>query len=125
MRREYKIMIPNEFVKDPAKKEIVGNVMAFDQESQSCLMRFRRDILTPLTDRASEALAELDACLTQRESPSTVHLTPDLLPTGTIIMMDNYRWLHARNNINDPSRHLRRLRWDAIPFPFNDTTIDY
>lgn len=123
MRREYSIKIPKEFVKDPAKQAIVGNLMAFDQESQSCMMRFRRDILTPLTERASEALEELDACLAQKEATSTVHLTSAAFPTGTIILIDNRRWLHARNNINDPKRHLRRLRWDAVPFPSNDLKI--
>ena len=129
MRREYSISIPKEFVKDPAKQQIVGNLMAIDQESQSCMIRFRRDLLTPLTERASKALEELDACLqttgaaAQSESPSTVHLTAADFPTGTIIIMDNRRWLHARNQINDPKRHLRRLRWDAIPFPSNSETI--
>jgi alpha-ketoglutarate-dependent taurine dioxygenase len=125
MRREYSIRIPREFVKDPTKEEIVGNLMAIDQESQSCMIRFRRDLLSPLTERASKALEELDACfqttgaVAQSESPSIVHLTAADFPTGTIIIMDNRRWLHARNQINDPERHLRRLRWDAIPFPSN------
>jgi alpha-ketoglutarate-dependent taurine dioxygenase len=129
MRREYSIRIPKEFVKDPTKLEIIGNVMAIDQESQSCMMRFRRDLLSPLTERASKALEELDACFqstgatAQSEWPSTVHLTAADFPTGTIIIMDNRRWLHARNQINDPKRHLRRLRWDAIPFPSNSEII--
>ena len=122
-RLEYSINIPREFVKDPAKQQIIGNLMAIDPETQFCMMRFRRDILTPLTETASKALEELDACLqttgvaAQSESPSTVHLTSADFPTGTIIVMDNRRWLHARNEIKDPKRHLRRLRWDAIPFP--------
>ncbi|KAI1185724.1 hypothetical protein F5B17DRAFT_445485 [Nemania serpens] len=125
MRPEYGINIPKEFIKNPAKQQIVGNLMAIDQESQYCMMRFRRDLLTPLTERAAVALKELDTCLqttgtvARSESTSTVHLTSADLPTGTIIVMDNRRWLHARNNINDPERHLRRLRWDAIPFPSN------
>ncbi|KAI1163018.1 hypothetical protein F5B18DRAFT_672720 [Nemania serpens] len=129
MRPEYSINIPKEFVKDPKKQQIVGNLMAIDEESQHCMMRFRRDILTPLTERAAKALEEIDTCLQttgavpQSESESTVHLTSADLPTGTIIMMDNRRWLHARNNINDPKRHLRRLRWDAIPFPSNGERI--
>ncbi|KAI0545202.1 hypothetical protein F4679DRAFT_576311 [Xylaria curta] len=124
MRKEYGINIPKEFVKNSAKGQIVGNLMAIDPESQSCLMRFRRDILTPLTPSASDALEELDACLRAPESAaesklamSTVHLTSSDFPSGTIIMMDNRRWLHARNDIKDPKRHLRRLRWDAVPFP--------
>ena len=129
MRQEYGIRIPKEFVKDPAKQQITGNLMAIDEESQSCMIRFRRDLLTPLTERASKALEELDACFqttgaaAQSDSPSTVHLTAAEFPAATIIMMDNRRWLHARNEINDPKRHLRRIRWDALPFPSNAETI--
>jgi alpha-ketoglutarate-dependent taurine dioxygenase len=125
MRPEYRIKIPKEFVKDPAKQHIVGNLMAVDSESQYCMMRFRRDIITPLTESAAKALGELDAFLqdagaaAESKSPSAVHLTAAEFPMGTIIMMDNRRWLHARDNIKDPERHLRRLRWDAIPFPSN------
>ncbi|KAJ6184689.1 hypothetical protein N7519_005990 [Penicillium mononematosum] len=123
MRLEYSIDTPREFCKDPTKQHIIGNLMAIDPETQSCMMRFRRDIVKPLTERASKALKELDACLqttgrtAESESPSTVHLNSADLPTGTIIIMDNRRWLHARNDVKDPKRHLRRLRWDAIPFP--------
>ncbi|ETS74355.1 hypothetical protein PFICI_14221 [Pestalotiopsis fici W106-1] len=130
MRQEFGIKIPKEFIKDPAKQQIVGNLMAIDPESQSCMMRFRRDLVIPMTKSASDALEELDACLkranatAQAESQSIVHLTPSRLPTGTIIMMDNRRWLHSRNNINDPKRHLRRLRWDAISFPDSGKTME-
>ncbi|KAI1113583.1 hypothetical protein F5Y14DRAFT_462352 [Nemania sp. NC0429] len=119
MRSEYSISTPREFVKDPAKRRIVGNLMATDEERKHCVMRYRRDILTPLTERSAEALEELDTYLqaTGAESPSTVHFTSADLPTGTVVIMDNRRWLHARTRINDSQRHLRRLRWHAIPFP--------
>ncbi|KAI1756419.1 hypothetical protein F4782DRAFT_550231 [Xylaria castorea] len=110
MRREYSIEIPLEFIKDPTKQRIVGSVMATDQDGQPSMMRFRRDILTPLTERASGALRELDMSLEdpKTQSQSMVHLISKDIPTGSIILMDNRRWLHARNNINDPNRHLRR-----------------
>ncbi|KAI0474460.1 hypothetical protein F4859DRAFT_95041 [Xylaria cf. heliscus] len=119
MRREYSIKIPLEFIKDPTKQQIVGSLMSSNQDGQHSMMRFRRDILTPLTERASSALQELDMSLENAEtqSQSTVHLTSGDIPAGSIILMDNRRWLHARNNINDPKRHLRRVRWDAVPFP--------
>jgi alpha-ketoglutarate-dependent taurine dioxygenase len=129
MRREYGIKIPKEFVKDSAKQQIVGNLMAIDPESKSCMMRFRRDLVTPLTKRASDALEELDTCLkranatTRPGSQSIMHLTSAGLPMGSIIMMNNRRWLHSRNKINDPKRHLRRLRWDAASFPHVGRTI--
>ncbi|KAI0455933.1 hypothetical protein F5B21DRAFT_523155 [Xylaria acuta] len=119
MRREYSIKIPLEFIKDPTKQRIVGSLMATDQDGRPNTMRFRRDILTPLTERASSALRELDMSLEHPETQaqSTVHLTSRDIPAGSIILMDNRRWLHARNTINDPKRHLRRVRWDAVPFP--------
>ncbi|KAI8948463.1 hypothetical protein F4801DRAFT_556985 [Xylaria longipes] len=119
MRQEYSIKIPLEFIKDTMQQRIVGSLMAIDQDGQPSMMRFRRDILTPLTEKASSALRELDISLEQArtQSQSTVHLTSSDIPAGSIILMDNRRWLHARNNINDPQRHLRRVRWDAVPFP--------
>ncbi|KAJ2992669.1 hypothetical protein NUW58_g2089 [Xylaria curta] len=119
MRQEYNITIPLEFIKEPTKQNIVGSILAADQEGQPGIMRYRRDILTPLTERASKALQELDMSLerTEAQSRSRVDLAAEDIPAGSIILMNNHRWLHARNNINDPKRHLRRVRWDAVPFP--------
>ncbi|KAK7428404.1 hypothetical protein QQZ08_005023 [Neonectria magnoliae] len=118
VRPEYRITIPPEFIKDPARRHIQGSLLVADTDSQSSMMRFRGDILTPLSDRASTALDELKQALqsVEAQSHSTVHLTADDLPARSIILVDNRRWLHARNDIKDPERHLRRVRWDAIPF---------
>lgn len=125
MRQDYSISVPLEFVKEPAKKGIVGSVLTAGRDDvQPCLMRFRRDIIEPMTERASRALQELDASLRDAEAQaqSTLHLTSTDLPAGSIILVDNRRWLHARNTIKDPERHLRRVRWDAIPF--DDTPVE-
>ncbi|KAI0185749.1 hypothetical protein EV127DRAFT_372515 [Xylaria flabelliformis] len=116
MRREYSIKVPLEFKKN--QSNIVGSLMATDQDGRPSMMRFRRDIVTPLTERASSALRDLDMFLEDLEtqSQSTMHLVAKDIPAGSIVIMDNRRWLHARNNINDPKRHLRRVRWDAVPF---------
>ncbi|GFP57618.1 hypothetical protein ACSS6W_010036 [Trichoderma asperelloides] len=118
MRREYSITIPPEFIKDPRKRSIVGSLMSADEQGQPSMLRFRRDLVTALTERASRALHELDAAVqdAKAQSQSTVHLTAKDFPAGTIILMDNRRWLHARHSIKDPKRHLRRVRWDAVPF---------
>ncbi|KAI1745112.1 hypothetical protein F4680DRAFT_404334 [Xylaria scruposa] len=117
MRREYSIKVPLEFKK--SQSSIVGSLMATDQDGRPSMMRFRRDIVTPLTERASSALQDLDTVLEHAEtqSQSTMHLVSKDIPAGSIVLLDNRRWLHARNNINDPKRHLRRVRWDAVPFP--------
>ena len=118
MRPEFNIRIPLEFIKDPEKRSTVGSVMATGEGVPSSVMRFRRDLLTPLTERASKALHEFDMALQGAESQPhmTLHFTSRDLPAGSVILMDNRRWLHARNDIKDPERHLRRVRWDAIPF---------
>ncbi|KAL7893916.1 hypothetical protein HDV63DRAFT_384531 [Trichoderma sp. SZMC 28014] len=117
-RPEYLIRTPPEFEKSPRQQHIVGSIMAADAKNQTNMMRFREDILTPLSDRASAALDELKHAVKSAEarSHSALHLTPKALPARSIILIDNRRWLHARNHITDPERHLRRVRWDAVPF---------
>ncbi|KAH6647205.1 hypothetical protein BKA67DRAFT_595270 [Truncatella angustata] len=124
MQQDYRFLVPPEFTKEPAKKEIVGSVLASRREFQPYMMRFRRDIIKPLTERASKALQELDMSLSDDKAKeySTLYLRSTDLPAGSIILVDNRRWLHARSNIKDPERHLRRVRWDAIPF--NDAHLE-
>ncbi|KAM5343714.1 hypothetical protein ACJ41O_012251 [Fusarium nematophilum] len=118
MAPEYRITIPPEFIKDPNRKHIIGSVLVANPDTQTTMIRFREDILEPLTHRASHALVELKEALLRDEvqAHSTIHLKSADLPKGSIILMDNRRWLHARNDIKDPERHLRRVRWDACPF---------
>ena len=117
---EYQITIPPEFIKQPNKRHIVGSLMAIDtqDENHSLMMRYRDEIVTPLSPRAAAALKELKGALKNMEalSQSTLHLTAADLPERSIILLDNYRWLHARNGIKDPARHLRRVRWNVVPF---------
>ena len=116
MAPEFRIEVPPEFIKDQDRKHITGSILI--SNGQSTMIRFREDIVTPLTSRAEVALQELRTALMQQEvqAHATVHLKSSDLPKGSIILMDNRRWLHARNNIKDPERHLRRVRWDARAF---------
>ncbi|KAM5516723.1 taurine catabolism dioxygenase [Fusarium oxysporum f. sp. phaseoli] len=116
MAPEFRMKIPPEFNKDPKKSFITGSILAPDPHST--IIRYRGDIVTPLTTRAEQALEELRAVLVRREvqAHSAMHLRSSDLPKGSILLMDNRRWMHARNEINDPERHLRRVRWDARPF---------
>lgn len=115
---EFQITIPPEFIKHPDQRHIVGSLFAIDTEDHCLMMRYRDEIVTPLSARAAAALKELKGALQDMEalSQSTLHLTAADLPERSIILLDNYRWLHARNGIKDPARHLRRVRWNAIPF---------
>ncbi|KXG53202.1 Taurine catabolism dioxygenase TauD/TfdA [Penicillium griseofulvum] len=113
----YKITVPPEFTKTAGKHHIVGNLLAVNPDGNSgSQLRFREDITVPLTPNATKALDELKEILCRGAREETLHLTPQSLPQGSIIMMDNRRWLHSRNEVKDPNRHLRRVRWDAAPF---------
>ncbi|KID79773.1 uncharacterized protein G6M90_00g016170 [Metarhizium brunneum] len=116
-RDEFQIAIPREFAKSPDRTTITGRLLSTSRGHGA--LRFRRDILTPLTPAAAHALDELDAALARVHvlAPhATLHLQAADLPSGSVILVDNFRWLHARNDVKDPARHLRRVRWDAVPF---------
>ena len=117
-RPAYQIMIPPEFIKDPAQRYILGSLLMSDESGRSNIIRFREDILMPLSRGASKALSELKQALrsVEAQSYSTIHLTSGDLPKETIIVLDNRRWLHSRNEVKDSKRHLRRVRWDAVTF---------
>lgn len=119
-RPEYRISIPPEFIKSPDQRHIVGSILAREEheDEQSTRVRFREEIVNPVTASASHALQELRAALRDLDaaSHSTLHLTAGDLCRQSIILMDNSRWLHARNEVRDPERHLRRVRWHAVPF---------
>ncbi|KAI0099772.1 hypothetical protein GGR51DRAFT_551951 [Nemania sp. FL0031] len=116
-RNEYQIITPPEFVKDANAKPIVASILSSDSEGKP-IIRFRDDIFKPLSENASRAFEELIKALSAAASDPevTMHLTAEDLPKQSVIMLDNRRWLHSRNVVNDPSRHLRRVRWDAILF---------
>jgi hypothetical protein len=109
---------------------LLSKTAASMDEAEQFRIRFRSDIITPLTDEASVALSELNEILArigpqndiseaidgQQREEMCLNLTADMLPSGSIILLDNGRWLHARNEVKDPSRHLRRIRWGARKF---------
>lgn len=116
-RPEYRITVPPEFVRCSTQRHIIGAVLASDQAGAPAMIRFREDIITPLSVEASDAMEELrNVLLSPDVRGDILHLTPETMPQGSVLLMDNRRWLHARNEVKDPERHLRRVRWDAIPF---------
>ncbi|KAL3481283.1 hypothetical protein BJX99DRAFT_253587 [Aspergillus californicus] len=111
---EYKIQVPPEFIKRDDNLYIVGNLLSLELQPH---LRLREDIVTPLTGRARAAMVELIGVLLGSQiEPDIISLHPPLLPKQSIILVDNRRWLHARSEVRDPRRHLRRVRWDARPF---------
>lgn len=119
LKPHYRIVTPQEFSKGSGSAcHVIGSIFATDNAGRATMMRFREDITTPLSDEAYGALKELKRTLLGLEmQQKIIHLTPEFLPKGSIVLIDNYRWLHARNQVRDPKRHLRRVRWDAAAFP--------
>jgi alpha-ketoglutarate-dependent taurine dioxygenase len=76
------------------------------------LMRYRREIIDEDVCReAVSALDELDAAIGAVE-PLRLRLQ-----SGTVLLLDNARFLHARTEVRDPERHLLRMRFScATPF---------
>ncbi|KAJ5273185.1 Taurine catabolism dioxygenase TauD/TfdA [Penicillium angulare] len=119
---DFKITVPPEFIKNESERHIIGNLLVVPPGGKSgSQLRFREDITEALTPNAAKALDELKSILNGGESQKEIlHLSPERLPEGSVIMMDNRRWLHSRNEVKDPNRHLRRVRWDATPFTSGD-----
>ena len=118
MRPEYKIATPPEFYKQNKQGHITGGILSVDSDGQS-ILRFRDDIISALSSDASQAVEDLKRSLLTAASDSevTLHLSAEDLPARTIVLVNNRRWLHARTDVKDPERHLRRIRWDPISFP--------
>ena len=116
-RPEFQIKVPAEF--DKGIDSIFGSLVSQGAEpGQKTRIRFRADIIQPLTKDAEKALDELNRLLGSDEDVADVKMdiTPDYLPDNTIVLMDNGRWLHSRNEVKDSRRHLRRIRWDRREF---------
>ncbi|KAJ6263983.1 hypothetical protein Dda_0121 [Drechslerella dactyloides] len=113
---EFILDVPGEF--DKGIGSLTGSLI--DMSNNDPKLRYRRDIIHPLTQRAQLALDELDAVLDDCRSKKV--MKAEDLPDGMVIVLDNAKWLHARNQVNDPNRHLRRVRWNAQPFPSNQAS---
>lgn len=116
-RPEYRIEVPPEFVRSSDRDHGVGSLLSVDDASGSVTMRYREDIMAPMGPAATSAMDELRGLLRSPEvERETLRLRSESMPRGSLLLLDNRRWLHARNEVKDPERHLRRVRWDAIPF---------
>lgn len=119
MLPDYHINIPAEFMKSPHCSHIQKPLLVRSSRKKF-MMRFRADIITPTNATAAQALNALQEQLHDlslaKSSDAGIHLTADKLVERSVILIDNRRWLHARNKVCDPRRHLRRVRWDAVPF---------
>jgi len=106
----YRIAVPKEFHK--GVDHIVGPIISSDGQRK---LRYRMEIIQPLTEEAEKALAALDGILGTLGEDEKV-LGDDCMRDRTVVLVDNARWLHARSRVNDPDRLLRRARWEAQAF---------
>ena len=117
-RPEFRIKVPLEFAKgvDNITECLVGK----GEEESGVRIRYRADIIEPLSNDASDALGKLQQIFAVSGNTDAqdvqVNLSPEVLPDNTIVLVDNGRWLHARNEVRDPERHLRRVRWGRQSF---------
>lgn len=102
--------MPNEFRKDVS--HVTGALLTSDAK-----IRYRREIIQPLGDQAGKALNELDEVLQSSEDNGWVKiLGADIMKDGVIVCLDNAKWMHARSEVRDPQRWLRRVRWGPEGF---------
>ncbi|KAL8744581.1 MAG: hypothetical protein Q9190_003194 [Brigantiaea leucoxantha] len=117
-RDEFRIRVPPEFAK--GLDSIAGCLVGTVKEEPDLRIRFRSDIIQPQSERASDALKALNQILSLGREADVqdvqLNLSPEMLPDNTIVLMDNGRWLHARTEVRDPRRHLRRIRWGRQEF---------
>jgi hypothetical protein len=107
---QYRIIVPKEFHK--GIDHVIGPIVSSDGQQK---LRYRKDIIQPLTEEAEKALAALNEIFgTLGEDEKEIG--DDIMRDGTVILLDNARWLHARTRISDPDRWLRRARWGPEEF---------
>ena len=99
---DFTVSVPPEFYKGESSlkmKLITPNEKLWKYRSDI----IRRDLCS--ADQL-EALSELDSLL---RNPSLVLTT--MLPTGSLLIIDNMRWFHGRSAIVDKHRWLKRIRF--------------
>lgn len=106
----FRIRVPKEFQKDV--EHVTGALVTSDAK-----IRYRREIIEPLDSAAGKALDELDSVLySSGDDGLAKTLGADIMKDGTVICLDNGRWMHARSEVRDPQRWLRRVRWGPESF---------
>ena len=99
----FTLQVPEEFRKERAEV----HVPLIDSSGN---FRYRREIIVDENCSAMQlaALDELEQLLANPELTSSM-----FLPTGSLLLVDNGRFLHARSQVLDKERHLLRMRFQA------------
>ena len=117
-RPDFRIKVPQEFFK--GNDSINGNVITRDYDKDDVYMRYRSDIIQPLSASAEEAVQELHKSLAPNTDADIkdirIDFAPQDLPDNSIVLIDNGRWFHSRTEVKDLRRHLRRICWGQRDF---------
>uniref|UniRef100_A0A7S1ZL92 TauD/TfdA-like domain-containing protein n=1 Tax=Ditylum brightwellii TaxID=49249 RepID=A0A7S1ZL92_9STRA len=104
--------IPNEFRgNDESPKSVTQSILMSNLPHGQKLWRFRADIICGDDDgkHCPKGMCEVKHLQKLLRNPS-LSIRLRLCP-GTILFMDNGSYLHARSNIQDSSRWLKRVRF--------------
>ncbi len=107
----YRVHVPDEFYKDHHFEQ----VPILDDEMN---FRFRRDIIIreSCTHEQLKALRELETLLSNEKI-----IESKFLPAGTMLFLDNGKFLHARTEVKDKDRHLLRMRFQPNKRVFDNS----
>lgn len=107
----FPMRVPEEFYK--GKRQVALPILTDGDR-----FRFREELMIreQCSGAQNEAIDELNGWLNNHTLMRSIYL-----PTSSIILLDNGRYFHARSAVNDPERHLLRLRFygtgDSVPVP--------
>lgn len=102
LKSVFTVRVPPEFYKGTAT--IRTNIVTAEEK----LWKYRSDVIVreDCSEDQLNALNELDSLL---QNPCLILTT--MLPTGSILLLDNMRWFHGRSAIRDRGRWLKRIRF--------------
>lgn len=98
---QVKVLVPQEFFKK--NKYIYNYIIDWDLN-----VKYRKEIidLTQCSEKQLKAINELDEVIYNKLIIRSI-----FLPKNHILLLDNKKFLHARTKVNDPNRHLKRIRF--------------
>ena len=101
LKTTFQVKVPNEFIKDAEYSQVP---IMFGKNQ----IAYRRECIidTLCAPDQLHALNSLDATIASLGNSHNL-----LLENGTVLFLDNTRYLHARTAVKDDSRHLQRVRY--------------
>lgn len=112
---------PLEFYKG-GEKFTIGSILSSKRDPfNNILCRYRNDLILnrdEICSESKEALRKFEKLIKLSENRNIKYY---FLRKNNILLLDNCRYLHGRTQINDPNRHLTRIRFqtkyeELVPF---------